>query len=286
MAIRVPRPLDVRKAVDAAGKAVGAAGKAIGAALDTRHKPITAEMLNSAGSVSAEWYIETLWHYLHKKAMLQGVRSFDVQFKQPARLGDRQLHFTLPHPDQDALVMDFHVLRADRGARTRAKVPVAHIAIHRGSHRRRHGVAPEPPAHPYGIEIRERHLNSARQVSWYTLVAVIMDVARRGLQFDDPRDDRLDPHLLYVVPRFSFTPLSAATAQPNLFVYPEFAVEQPWTRGKTSATARVTYWAVANEAPWPLVESVVTVVRTSLVNGVRRPVDDSGRPVAKAAGAS
>jgi hypothetical protein len=272
--MRVPRPADVRKAV-------GAAGKAIGAVLDTRHKTITPEMLNSAGSVSAEWYIETLWHYLHKRSMLQGVRSFDVEFKQPARLTDGQLHFSLPHPELDDLVMDFHVRRPDPPGKTRREVPVAHIAIHRGSHRRRHGVAPEPPAHPYGIEIRQRHLNNARQVSWYTLVAVIMDVARRGMQFLDPRDDRLDPHLLYVVPRFSFTPLAAAAAQDNLFVYPQFEVEQPWLRGKTSASARVTYWAVANDAPWPLVESVVTVVRTSMVNGARKPVDDGGKPPQK-----
>lgn len=280
--MRVPRPADVRKVVGAAGKAVDAAGKALGAALDTRSKPITPEMLNSAGSVSAEWYIETLWHYLHKRSMLQGVRSFDVEFKQPARLADKQLHFSLPHPDQDDLVMDFHVVRAAAATpKARVRVPVAHVAIHRGSHRRRHGVAPDPPTHPYGIEIRERHLNAARQVSWYTLVAVIMDVARRGMQFVDPREERVDPHLLYVVPRFSFTPLAAAAAQDNLFVYPQFAVEQPWARGKTSATARVTYWAAANDAPWPLVESVVTVVRTSLVNGVRRPVDDTGKPSLK-----
>lgn len=282
--MRVPRPADVRKVVGAAGKAVDAAGKALGAALDTRSRLITPEMLNSAGSVSAEWYIETLWHYLHKRSMLQGVRSFDVEFKQPARLADKQLHFSLPHPDQDDLVMDFHVRRAAAATpKTRTRVPVAHVAIHRGSHRRRHGVAPDPPTHPYGIEIRERHLNSARQVSWYTLVAVIMDVARRGLQFVDPRQDDIDPHLLYIVPRFSFTPLAAAAAQDNLFVYPQFDVEQPWARGKTSATARVTYWAVANGAPWPLVESVVTVVRTSLVNGMRRPVDDTGKPSMKPA---
>ena len=90
---------DVRKAVGAAGKAVDAASKALGAVLDTRHKGIVPEMLNSAGSVSAEWYIETLWHYLHKRKLLQGVRSFDVEFKQPARLADKQLHFSLPHPD-------------------------------------------------------------------------------------------------------------------------------------------------------------------------------------------
>ena len=120
-------------------------------------------------------------------------------------------------------------------------------------------------------------------MSWYTLVAVIMDVARRGMQFVDPRDDRLDPHLLYVVPRFSFTPLAAAAAQDNLFVYPQFEIEQPWAPGKTSASARVTYWAAANDAPWPLVESVVTVVRTSVVNGVRRPIDEHGKPIAKSA---
>jgi hypothetical protein len=268
--MRVPRPADVRKAVGAAGKAVGAAGKAIGAVLDTRHKPITAEMLNSAGSVSAEWYIETLWHYLHKRGLLQGVSRFDVEFKQPARPADKQLHFSLPHPDLDDLVMDFHVLRPDGTGKARTPVPVAHIAIHRGSHRRRHGVAPDPPAHPYGIEIRERHLNSARQVSWYTLVAVIMDVARRGLQFVDPAQDLLDPHLLYIVPRLN-----------NLFVYSQFELDKTWARGRTSATARVTYWAVANDAPWPLAESVVTVVRTSLVDGVRRPVDEQGKTSAK-----
>ncbi len=281
--MRVPRRDDVRKAVGAAGKAVDAASKALGAVLDTRHKAIEPEMLNSAGSVSAEWYIETLWHYLHKRSLVKGVSRFDVEFKQPARLADKQLHFSLPHPDQDDLVMDFHVLRPDGSRKARTRVPVAHIAIHRGSHRRRHGVAPDPPAHPYGIEIRERHLNNARQVSWYTLVSVIMDVARRGLQFVDPRDDRLDPHLLYVVPRFTFTPLAAAAAQDNLFVYPQFEVEQPWARGRTSATARVTYWAAANHAPWPIAESVVTVVRTSLVNGVRRPIDDDNKPSAKSA---
>ena len=108
-----------------------------------------------------------------------------------------------------------------------------------------------------------------------------MDVARRGLQFLDPAQDLLDPHLLYVVPRFTFTPLAAAAAQDNLFVYPQFAIDQAWARGKTSATARVAYWAVANDVPWPLVESVVTVVRTSLVDGVRRPVDDEGHASVK-----
>ncbi|MEZ5415718.1 MAG: hypothetical protein R2708_00035 [Vicinamibacterales bacterium] len=253
------------------GRAVGAA---ITAALDTRHKPIVSEMLNSAGSVSAEWYIETLWHYLAKRSLLQGVSSFDVEFQQPARLSDRQVHFTLPHPEADDLVMDFHVLRTAAGAKKAEKVPVARIAIHRGTRRRRLGVAPDPPAHPYGIEVRARHLNARKHVSWYTLVGVIMDVARRGLQFADPRADQVDEHLLYIVPRFSFTPLADAALRPNLFVYPEFAVEAPWARGRTSARARVTFWAVANDVPWPIAESVVTVVRTTVVNGVRRPVDE------------
>ena len=261
-------------------RAVGAAGRAISAVLDTRHKPIVPDMLNSAGSVSAEWYIETLWHYLAKRELLQGVSSFDVEFKQPARLTDMRLHFALPHPEADDLVMDFHVLRTPEGEKKPAPVPVARIAIHRGTHRRRHGIAPDPPWHPYGIEIRRRNLNAARQVSWYTLVSVTMDVARRGAQFADPRVDTLDPHLLYIVPRFSFTPLGVAAAQDNLFIYPEFTLEQPWAKGKTSAAARLVYWAVANAAPWPIAESVVTVVRTSLVDGMRRPVDEQG--VAKA----
>lgn len=257
-------------------RAVGAAGRAISAVLDTRHKSIEPDMLNSAGSVSAEWYIETLWHYLAKRGLLQGVSSFDVEFNQPARLADKQLHFALPHPEAEDLVMDFHVMRTRDGAKRPEAVPVARITIHRGTHRRRHGIAPDPPWHPYGIEIRRRNLNAARQVSWYTLVSVIMDVARRGAQFADPRIDATDHSLLYVVPRFSFTPLGVAAAQDNLFIYPEFALGQPWAKGKTSALARVTYWAVANEAPWPIAESVVTVVRTSLVDGVRRPVDESG----------
>ncbi len=260
------------------GRAVGAA---ISAALDARRKPIVPEMLNSAGSVSAEWYIETLWHYLAKKSLRQGVSSFDVEFKQPARLGDKTLHFALPHPEADDLVMDFHVLRRTPGVKTPEKVPVARITIHRGVRRRRLGVAPEPPAHPYGIEVRTRHLNAAGHVSWFTLVAAIMDVARRGLQFDDIRIDRVDDHLLYIVPRFTFTPLADAALVPNLFVYPEFAVETPWARGKTSARARVVFWAVANDVPWPIAESVVTVVRTTLVGGVRRPVDERGQIAAK-----
>jgi hypothetical protein len=130
--------------------------------------------------------------------------------------------------------------------------------------------------HPYGIEIRRRNLNAARQVSWYTLVSMTMDVARRGVQFADTRIDRVDRSLLYIVPRFSFTPLGDAAAQDNLFIYPDFAIDQPWTKGKTSSTARVTFWAVANEAPWPIAESIVTVVRTSMVDGVRRPVDENG----------
>ena len=34
------------------------------------------EMLNSAGSVSAEWYLETAWHYLWKQGLLEGISSF------------------------------------------------------------------------------------------------------------------------------------------------------------------------------------------------------------------
>lgn len=254
-------------------KAVGVAGQVLSAVLDTRRKPITTDMLNSAGSVSAEWYIETLWHYLAKRRLLQGV-SFEVEFRKPAKLTDRQLHFALPHLAEGQLVMDFHVLRrGDAGARTR--VPVALVRINHGNRRRRHGVAPEPPRHPYGIEIRRRNLNSAKQVSWYTLVSVIMDVARRGLQILD-LDTEPDADRLYVVPRFTFVPLGRAEAQENLFVYPEFAVELPWTPGKSSAAALVTYWAVANEDPWPIAECVVTVVRTTMVDGARRPVDETG----------
>ena len=47
--------------------------------------------------------------------------------------------------------------------------------------------------------------------------------------------------------------------------------------------ARVTYRAVANAFPPPIAESVVTVVRTSLVDGVRRAVDEEGTPVARSA---
>ncbi len=263
------RAADVRRAV-------GAASRALTAALDTRHKPILPAMLNSARSVSAEWYIETLWHYLAKRDLLQGVGSFDVEFSQPARLSDKQIHFALPHPEADDLVMDFHVMRTTEGAKTPTKVPVARIAIHRGTRRRRHGVAPDPPIHPYGIEVRRRHLNAAGEVSWYTLVAVIMDVARRGAQFADERIDRDDDHLLYVVPRFTFTPLVDAAARDNLFIYPHFSMTKRWAKGKTSATARVTFWAVANAMPWPIAESVVTVVRTSVVDGARRPVDENG----------
>ncbi len=262
---------------------VGAAGRALSAALDTRHKPIVSEMLNSAGSVSAEWYVEALWHYLHKRALLQGVSGFDVEFAHPAKLTDKQLLFALPHPEANDLVMDFHVLRAVEGSKRPLKVPVAHIQIHRGQRRRRHGVAPDPPVHPYGIEIRQRNLNSAKKVSWYTLVSVTMDVARRGAQFEDIQSELLERDLLYIVPRFSFTPLADAAAQPNLFVYPEFKLERPWVKGKTSATARVTYWAVANESPWPIAESVVTVVRSTLIDGVRRAVDERGEPARKAA---
>ncbi len=265
-------------------RAVGAAGRAMSAVLETRSKTIMPEMLNSAGSVGAEWYMEALWHYVSKRS-LQGVSGFDVEFKQPATLADKQLLYALPHPENDDLVMDFHVLRAAEGSKRKVKVPVALIKMHRGQRRRRHGTAPDAPYHPYGIEIRRRHLNRARQVSWHTMVSVIMDVARRGVQIADTRVDRFDPtlHLLYVVPRFSFMPLADAAAAHNLFVYPAFEMVQPWAKGKTSAVAHVMLWAVANEEPWPIAESVVTVVRTSFVDGVRRPADETGRPVQKGA---
>lgn len=263
------RAADVRRVV-------GAAGEALTAVLETRTKVIEPVMLNSAGSVSAEWYVETLWHYLFKKDLLQGASSLEVEFRQPALLSDTQLHFALPHPEADEIVMAFHVVRRSPGATRAEKVPVASIRVNRNPRRRRPGVSPEPPYHPYGIEVRRRHLNSRGRVSWHTMVAVIMDVARRGAQFADPRIDRYDPALLYIVPRFTFTPLGDAVAQDNLFIYPEFELERPWATGKTSAVARVTYWAVANDTPWPMSESLVTVVRTSLVDGVRRPVDDQG----------
>lgn len=264
-------------------RVVGAAGRALGAALDTRHKRIVPDMLNSAGSVSAEWYVETLWHYLLKRSLLEGVSGLDVEFNQPATLADKQLLFSLPGPEDDPLVMDFHVVRTTAGAESRVKVPVAQIQIRRGRRRRRHGVAPDPPRHPYGIEVRRRHLNSAKQVSWFTMVSVIMDVARRGAQFADATDEPLGDGLLYVVPRFSFMPLAAAAAQDNLFVYPEFALEQPWSPGRTSAVARVTFWAVATREPWPIAESLVTVVRTALVDGRRRPIDETGGVVRRTA---
>ncbi len=97
---------------------------------------------------------------------------------------------------------------------------------------------------------------------------------------------QVDPHLLYIVPRFSFTPLGVAAAQDNLFLSPGFTLQQAWAKGKTSATARVVCRAVANEAPWPIAESVLRVVRTSLVDGVRRPVDENGVPPARSGGRS
>lgn len=257
-------------------RVVGAAGHAISAVLETRSRLIEHEMLNSAGSVSAEWYVETLWHYLYKRSLLEGISNLEVVFEQPARPADRQLHFALPHPEADNLAMDFHVRRKGSGTTRTERVPVARITVQRVRNRRRPGVAPDPPRHPFGIEVRKRHLNSAGRVSWYTLVAVTMDVARRGAQLLDPRVDRLDPTLLYIVPRFTFTPLGDAVAQDNLFIYPEFSLSRPWSPGKTSAAARVTYWAIANANPWPLAESIVTVVRTSLVDGERRPVDENG----------
>lgn len=257
-------------------RVVGAAGEALTAVLETRTKLIEPMMLNSAGSVSAEWYVETLWHYLFKKGLLQGASSLDVEFKQPALLSDTQLYFALPRPEADDIVMAFHVLRRQPGAERPGKLPVASIRVNRNPRRRRPGVSPIPPEHPYGIEVRRRHLNSQGRVSWHTMVSVIMDVARRGAQFADVEAERYDPARLYIVPRFTFTPLGDAVAQDNLFIYPEFAFETPWSTGRTSAVARVTYWAVANDTPWPISESVVTVVRTSLIDGVRRPVDERG----------
>jgi hypothetical protein len=119
------------------------------------------------------------------------------------------------------------------------------------------------------------------------MVALSMDVARRGAQFaDTAANERLDATRLYVVPGFTFTPLADAAAQANLFVYPEFSLEEPWSAGRTSVSARVVVWAVAYEDPWPLASSVVTVVRTNLVAGVRRPVDERGATVPAARSSS
>lgn len=264
-------------------QAVSVAGRAVGAALDTRRARIESHMLNSAGSVAAEWYVEALWHYLAKRSLLQGLSAVDVAFEEPATIEDRQLVYSLPHPEADDLVMAFHVLRVPAsGDRRKVPVPVARIRVHRARRRRLASDVPDPPQHPYGIEIRARHLNHARQVSWHTIVAAMMDVARRGAQFADAAaNERDDPTRLYVVPGFSFVPLADAAAQPNLFVYPDFSLERAWVPGRTSATARVTVWAVAHEDPWPLASSVVTVVRTSVVAGGRRPVDEHGVPAQK-----
>ena len=44
-------------------------------------------------------------------------------------------------------------------------------------------------------------------------------MARRGAQLLDPRVDRLDPTLLYIVPRFTFTPLGDGfVSQPGMWV--------------------------------------------------------------------
>ena len=104
------RATDVRRAVDAAGRAISAA-------LDIRRKPISPDMLNSAGSVSAEctWRRSGI---TGQGTLLKGVSSFDVEFKQPARLADKQLHFALPHPEATDLVMDFHVLRKGPGGQS------------------------------------------------------------------------------------------------------------------------------------------------------------------------
>jgi hypothetical protein len=198
----------------------------------------------------------------------------------PARLEDKQIHISLPHESKDGLAKQLHERRPTGAAKETALASVASVSVHRGA-RRRHGVAPAPPFHPYGLEVRERNLNSAHQVSWYTLVATTMDVARRGAQFTDSRVDRVDASLLYVVPRFSFVPLASAAAQHNLFVYPELTVGRPWMPGKSSTVVHVTMWAVANQEPWPVAESVVTVVRTSLVDGRRRPVDETDKPVSR-----
>jgi hypothetical protein len=226
------RSKDVRRAVDVAGRVIGSV-------LDTRHRPIVPEMLNSAGSVAAEWYVETLWHYLAKRSLLGGVSRLEVEFEQPARLSDRQIHFSLPHRAGDHFAMHFHVRRRTGDGKKTGLESVATISVHGGS-RRRHGVAPEPPFHPYGLEVRERNLNSAHNVSWFTLVTIIMDVARRGAQFTDSGIQHLDPTLLYVVPRFSFTPFASAAAQHNLFIYSQFAIERPWVAGKTSTAVRIT----------------------------------------------
>lgn len=237
-------------------------------------------MLNSAGSVGAEWYVEAAWHYLAKRALLQGVSGLDVDFKHPATVADRHVHFSLPRPSENDWVMTFSVTRSSEDTRGKTLVPVAEITIHRAKRRQLAAHVPDPPSHPYGIEVRERHLNRARQVSWFTLVTSIMDVARRGAQFADTAVyERVDPTLLYVVPRFSFVPLADAAAQPNLFVYPQFEVAQPWVPGRSSMTARVTMWAVAYEDPWPLASTLVTVVRTSQDQGLRRPIDEHGVPV-------
>ena len=165
---------------------------------------------------------------------------------------------------------------------SRVAVPVATLRVHRARRRSLAADAPDPPLHPFGIEVRERHLNHLHQVSWHTMVAMTMDVARRGSQLaDGAAAEHIDPTRQYVVPRFSFTPLADAAAQPNLFVYPDFSLPQAWASGRTSVSARVTIWAVAHEDPWPLVSSVVTVVRTAMVAGTRRPVDEAGALVQK-----
>lgn len=256
--------------------------RAVSAALDKRKVKITPDMLNSAGSVGAEWYVEALWHYLSKRSQLQGISAVDVEFGNPARPADRELVFSLPKAQADDFVMGFHVLRAGTVRPSRVAVPVATARVHRARRRSLAAEAPDPPLHPFGIEIRERHLNHLRQVSWHTMVAMTMDVARRGSQLaDGAAAEHFDPTRQYVVPRFSFTPLADAAAQPNLFVYPDFSLPQTWANGRTSVSARVTIWAVAHEDPWPLVSSVVTVVRTAVVAGTRRPVDEAGAAVQK-----
>jgi hypothetical protein len=256
--------------------------RAVSAALDKRKVKITPDMLNSAGSVGAEWYVEALWHYLSKRSQLQGISAVDVEFSNPALPSDRELLFSPPKAQADDFVMGFHVLRAGTVRPARVAVPVATVRVHRARRRSLAAEAPDPPLHPFGIEIRARHLNQLRQVSWHTMIAMTMDVARRGSQLADAAAvERVDPTRQYVVPRFSFTPLADAAAQPNLFVYPDFSLTQSWAGGRTSVVARVTIWAVAHEDPWPLASSLVTVVRTAVVGSTRRPVDEAGIAVQK-----
>src|SRR5262245_26314771 len=178
--------------------------RAVSAALDKRKVKITPDMLNSAGSVGAEWYVEALWHYLSKRSQLQGISAVDVEFSNPALPVDRELLFSVPKPQADDFVMGFHVLRAGAVRTTRVAVPMPTLRVHLSSRRILAAESPDPPLHPFGIEIRARHLNHLRQVSWHTMIAMTMDVARRGCQLaDGAAVERFDPTRQYVVPRFS-----------------------------------------------------------------------------------